>query len=99
MRHIIQHKCRKLIYLLFISGQDNTFWATFWQICADYTSNFENPEAIFYIIQMGVTCIQHNIDVMASIKLMESMECMYEKVSRRVTFSGIHRNTQIIVMW
>ena len=34
-------------------------------------------------------------DVIASIKSMESMECMYEKVSRNVTFSGIHRNTQI----
>ena len=38
-------------------------------------------------------------DVIASIKSMESMECMYEKVSRNVTFSGIHRNTQIFVMW
>jgi len=33
-------------------------------------------------------------DVIASIKSMESMEYMYEKVSRNVTFSGIHRNTQ-----
>ena len=33
------------------------------------------------------------------IKSMESIECMYEKVSRKVTFSGIHRYTQIIVMW
>ena len=30
---------------------------------------------------------------------MESMEYMNEKVSRNVTFSGIHRNTQITVMW
>jgi hypothetical protein len=37
--------------------------------------------------------------VIASIKSMESMECMYEKVSHNVIFSGIHRNTQIIVMW
>jgi len=36
---------------------------------------------------------------MASIKSMESMECMYEKVSRNVTFSAIPRNTQIIVLW
>ena len=38
-------------------------------------------------------------DVITSIKSMESMECMYEKMSRNVTFSAIHRNTQIIVMW
>ena len=40
----------------------------------------------------------YTFDVIASIKSMESMEYMYEKVSRNVTFSGIHRNTQIIVM-
>ena len=34
-------------------------------------------------------------DVIASIKSMESMECMYENVSRTVTFSGIRRNTQM----
>ena len=38
-------------------------------------------------------------DVIRSIKWMESTECMYEKVSRNVTVSVIHRNTQIIVMW
>ena len=36
--------------------------------------------------------------MIASIKSMESLECMDEKVSRNVTFSGIHRNTQIIVV-
>ena len=39
------------------------------------------------------------IDVITSINTMENMECMYENVSDNVTFSGIHRNTQIIVMW
>ena len=38
-------------------------------------------------------------DVIAPIKSMENMEYMYEKVSGNVTFSGFHRNTQIIVMW
>jgi hypothetical protein len=36
--------------------------------------------------------------VIASIKSMESMECLHENVSRNVTFSGIHRNTHIIAM-
>ena len=40
-----------------------------------------------------------SFDLIASINSMESMECMYEKVSCNVTFSGICRNAQIIVMW
>ena len=37
--------------------------------------------------------------VIAYIKSMQSMESMYEKVSPNLTFSGIHRNTPIIVIW
>jgi hypothetical protein len=64
----------------------------------NYSFNLINVFLLGHII-ISLHFFFYFFDVIASMISKESMDCMYEKVSRSVTFSGIHRNTQIIVMW
>ena len=94
-RHVTSSICllrsRRQKYKCFISGKHGRPW-NWWSLANIYVQTLNSPAPF---------------DVITSIKSMESMECMYEKVSRYltaypvtllriplpyVTFCGIHRN-------